>query len=101
MRPHRPGHQGLPEYDQNGNSLGNSDRSISVDAFNRVSRIDSHPAVTQGNDQGTVDSVYGSGGARVVQIAAGSDGNGNARTAYVGLGRPVRAITSARNTEPA
>lgn len=78
-------------YDANGNMVSGSSRTITYNAANKVSRIVSAPIVSEGNDTGTVNFIYGADENRVVQDVQGPDGT-SARTVYVGLGATGRSM---------
>jgi RHS repeat-associated protein len=78
-------------YDMNGNMISGSGRTIQYNAGNKPTRITSAPAVSQGNDRGSVDFVYGADGNRVLQDVV-PDGGTPARTVYVGLGGTGKSV---------
>ncbi len=79
-------------YDGNGNATDTGGRTISYNAANKPVHIDSHPAVSQGNDTGTVDFIYSADGDRVVQDQGTVAGGGVARTIYVGMGATGKSL---------
>ena len=72
-------------YDLNGNLRTGSERSIGYNARNKVTSIDSRPAISRGNDTGIVGIMYGVDGNRAVQATADVEGHAIARTLYVGM----------------
>jgi RHS repeat-associated protein len=78
-------------YDGNGNMVSGLDRTLTYNPSNMVTHVDSHPAVSNGNDTGTVDFVYGADDTRVVQAVSGPNG-ASARTIYVGLGGTGKSL---------
>jgi RHS repeat-associated protein len=77
-------------YDGNGNLTANGSRSATYNPSNKVTHLESAPAVSQGNDTGSVDFVYGADGNRVVQLV--TNGGGTSRTVYVGLGATGKSL---------
>jgi RHS repeat-associated protein len=77
-------------YDERGNMTSGLGRSLSYNAQNKVTHVDSHPLPSQGHDTGVVDFAYGADGSRVLQQA--SDGTSVARTTYVGLGDTGKSL---------
>jgi RHS repeat-associated protein len=78
-------------YDGNGNMVSGLDRTLTYNPSNMVTHVDSHPAVSNGNDTGTVDFMYGADNTRVVQAVSGPNG-ASARTIYVGLGGTGKSL---------
>jgi RHS repeat-associated protein len=77
-------------YDGNGNLTSNGSRSATYNASNKVIHVESDPAVSQGNDTGSVDFMYGADGNRVVQTV--TTGGVMSRTIYVGLGATGKSL---------
>ena len=79
-------------YDANGNLVEGNDHSISYNTANKAIYIASHPSVSNGNDTGVVDLIYGADDTRVVQAVSKADGTQVERTIYVGLGGTGRSF---------
>jgi RHS repeat-associated protein len=79
-------------YDLNGNMTSGNDRSVTYNAANKVVSVYSHPDVSNGNDTGVANFIYGAEGNRVVQSIGPSPGIESARTIYVGLGGTGKSL---------
>jgi RHS repeat-associated protein len=79
------------QYDPNGNLRNGRERSLNYNSYNKPTHISNTPTVSQGNDTGTADFIYGADGHRVVQ-EIGSPSGSTARTVYVGLGATGKSI---------
>jgi RHS repeat-associated protein len=77
-------------YDDNGNMVSGSGRTITYNRFNKPTHIG-------GGAAGAVDFIYGADGDRVVQKASTSDGT--ARTVYVGMDATGKSLYE-RTTRP-
>jgi RHS repeat-associated protein len=87
-RPHavcRVGSGATFTYDSLGNLTDDGQRHLDYDAANKVTKISSHASPSQGDDNGTVDIVYGAERDRVVQNVTRGSTTRSARTVYVGL----------------
>jgi RHS repeat-associated protein len=82
----------LFDYDANGNMVAGNDRVIEYDAANKVTRIESNPPASAGNDASVVKFIYGADGQRVVQSLEDTDGHSLARTVYVGMGTTGKSL---------
>ena len=77
-------------YDGNGNVTNSGSRSVIYNPANKVTHVESDPAVSQGNDAGSVDFMYGADANRVVQAV--TSGGVTSRTVYVGLGGTGKSL---------
>ena len=80
------------EYDSNGSMTSGNSRTIEYNGSHKPRHIDSHPAVSQGNDTGVVDFIYGAEGDRVVQSVGTYPDTELARTVYVGLSATGKSL---------
>ncbi len=81
---------GMFTYDDDGNMTASGSRTVTYTTSNRVREIVSDPTVSQGNDTGTVDFMYGADSNRVVQLL--TSGTTTVRTVYVGLGGTGKSL---------
>jgi RHS repeat-associated protein len=87
-------------YDGDGNMISGRDRVITYNPQNKVSHVESDPAVPQGNNSGSADFMYGADGNRVVQSSS-TTSNGQtttARTQYFGLGGTGHSLFESTTT---
>jgi len=80
-------------YDQNGNMVSGDGRTVTYGPNNKPLRITSEPAVSQGNDTGVAEFIYGADGHRIVQsVGTNVAGPESERTVYVGLGGTGKSV---------
>ncbi len=86
-------------YDGDGNMISGRNRIINYNAQNKVSHVESDPAVPQGNNSGSADFMYGADGNRVVQSSVTTNGQTTAaRTLYFGLGGTGHSLFESTTT---
>jgi RHS repeat-associated protein len=71
--------------------LTGNDRTVTYNPRNKPTRIESTPAVSQGNDTGVAEFIYGADDNRVVQTIS-SPASPAARILYVGLGDTGKSL---------
>jgi RHS repeat-associated protein len=77
-------------YDGSGNLTTYGSRSISYNASNKVTQVQSTASASDGTASGQVDFMYGADGNRVVQVV--TTGSVASRTVYVGLGGTGKSL---------
>ena len=87
-------------YDANGNMIAGRNRIINYNPQNKVSHVESDPAVPQGNNSGSADFMYGADGNRVVQnsVTTSNGQTTTARTLYFGLGGTGHSLLESTTT---